>query len=300
MGGIGKTELALAIAGQLRNKWDIFWIDCRSEIQMITNFKSIGKDLGTPSGSISTAEVKVVLSHRNDWLLIFDNVDEESTLSIIKVDLLPPGELGQVLFTGRISSLRAMGYAVEVPLLDIKESKDLLQNCCPSFQLEEDDGGTLTSLLGRLPLAIEQAGMYMEVNSVSISEYLEEISGPLASKALLLGEGPASAYSRPLLRTWEMTVARISQDANVILNVLAFLRPDGVDESFFKVSTDYKAETPLSMTKYFQGFNRGVPLSDDYAHSLGSSAVFREAVNSLVKLSLVKRSGTKKLSMHPV
>jgi len=42
MGGIGKTELALAIARQQQERWHIFWIDYRNEIGMISNFKSIG------------------------------------------------------------------------------------------------------------------------------------------------------------------------------------------------------------------------------------------------------------------
>ena len=300
LGGIGKTEIALTIAGQQRDRWHIFWIDCRSEIEMINNYDSIWSHLSKPSPKPSTAEVKAMLSGRNDWLLIFDNVDEDSTLSIIRKQLLPPGELGQVLFTGRLSSLRAVGYAIEVPLLDVQESQSLLKKCCPSFRLLEDAGTTLTSLLGQLPLAIEQAGMYMEVNSVQISEYLEEISEPLTSKASLLGEGPASPYSQPLLRTWEMAFARISQDAKVVLNILGFLRPDGVDEHFFRSSTDHKAKAPWSMTNKIQDFDRGVRLPDDYAHSLASPAIFREAVNSLLRLSLIKRSVTKKLSMHPV
>ncbi len=133
MGGIGKSELALAVVGKQRELWHIFWIDCRSEAEMIKNYKSIWGILTRQSIDPSTAEVKAMSSRRNDWLLILDNVDEESTLSIIKADILPSGELGQVLFTGRLSSLRAVGYAIEVPLLDAQESRDLLQKCCPSF-----------------------------------------------------------------------------------------------------------------------------------------------------------------------
>ena len=300
MGGIGKTEIALAIAVQQRESCHVFWVDCRGEIEMINNYKSIQRLLAQPSSDPSTAEVKAILSGRNDWLLIFDNVDDDSTLSIIRDQLLPPGELGQVLFTGRLSSLRAVGHAIEVPLLDIQESQLLLKKCCPSFPILEDAGSTLISLLGHLPLAIEQAGMYMEVNCIQISEYLEEISEPLTSKASLLGEGPASPYSRPLSRTWEMAFARISEDAKIVLNILGFLRPDGVDEHFFKSSTDHKADAPWSSTNSLQDFDRGVRLPDDYAHSLASPAIFRAAVNSLLRLSLIKRSQTKKLSMHPV
>ena len=139
---------------------------------MISNFKSIGGQLTKGITDPSTAEIKGILSSRNDRLLIFDNVDEEPTLSKVKVDLLPLGELGQVLITGRLSSLRSVGYAVQVPLLDIQESRDLLRRHYPSFRLHEDDGGALTSLLGKLPLAIKQAGMCMEVNSIPVSEFL--------------------------------------------------------------------------------------------------------------------------------
>ena len=139
---------------------------------MISNFKSIGGQLTRGITDPSTAEIKGILSSRNDWLLIFDNMDEEPTLSNIKVDLLPPREFGQVLIAGRFSSLRSVGYAVEVPLLDSQESRDLLRRCCPWFRLHEDDGGALTSLLGQLPLAMKQAGLYMEVNSIPVSEFL--------------------------------------------------------------------------------------------------------------------------------
>jgi len=134
------------------------------------------------------------------------------------------------------------------------------------------------------------------VNSVPVSEYTEEISGRLTSKASLLVEGPASPYSRPLLRTWEMAVARISEDAGIVLDILVFLRPDGVEERFVKTSTDHKPDTPWSS---LPGFDREVHLPDKYAYTLASLTLFRAAVNSLVRLSLVKRSETKKLSMHP-
>jgi len=85
-------------------------------------------------------------------VLIFDNVDEESTLSNIKMDLLPPGGFDQVLITGRLTSLRSVGHAVEVPFLNAKESKDLLGKCYPSFRMHEDDRGALTLLLDSSPL----------------------------------------------------------------------------------------------------------------------------------------------------
>lgn len=179
-------------------------------------------------------------------------MEEESILSTIKVDLLPSGELGQVLITERISSLRGAGYAIEVPLLNAQETKDLLRKRCPYFQLHEVDEVTLASLLGHLPLAIEQAEMYTEVNSMQVPEYLQELSGPLTSKASLLGESLASPYSRPLLRTWEIIVARTSQDANMLLNIPVFLRPDGVGEDFFKISTDHKPNSLWSRTNSLQ------------------------------------------------
>jgi hypothetical protein len=201
MGGIGKTELALEIADRIRNEKHIFWIDCRTELEMENNFISISRYLKMASKSAPMKEVKEVLSERDDWMLIFDNVDDESTLMFIKRNLLPSGLLGQVLFTGRLSTLPTVGKAIEVPLLNMEESKNLLNSCCPSAECLNTDGEALVCKLGHLPLAIEQAGIYMEANSMHIREYLHEYQKEAENRALLFEEGPASIYSPPILLT---------------------------------------------------------------------------------------------------
>lgn len=121
VGGIGKTQLAIAYAKQKQDHYDTtFWLDATSEATLKDGFKSIieefldVRDLEDLDDRQVIAGVKQWLSHRNNtkWLLIFDNYDEPASYDLSKY--YPQAFQGTVIITTRLPNL------VEGPIFDVK------------------------------------------------------------------------------------------------------------------------------------------------------------------------------------
>lgn len=297
MGGIGKTEMALKICEYFKSRCHIFWIDCRSEEAMTKSYLSVGPLLDPTLTRPSTAEIRQQLGRQDNWMLIIDNVDDEAIFEYMKTTILPTSENGRILIAGRLTSLRTVKKPVDIPLLTVEEGKDLLKACCPTIVYAEEEADDFVRQLGQLPLAIEQAGNYMEIFSKPFEEYVSEYMAA-ATRTDLLNEPPASTYSRPLSLTWEITVDKIREEEKLVFNVLAFLRIDGVEESFLKQGA-VSNPTRSSSTARHPNFERGVRLPDRLAAVLSTPAQLRSALNRLLRLSLLRKSG-KKYTMHVV
>ena len=118
LGGVGKTQIALEIAYQIKDRkpeCSIFWIPSTS-IEMVEQaYMSIGKHLGLQA--VTPAEMKMrVKAHLSSekagpWLLIVDNVDDRSIWltsdgsSPAMDTYLPQSKYGFVLFTSRNQQL---------------------------------------------------------------------------------------------------------------------------------------------------------------------------------------------------
>jgi hypothetical protein len=142
--------------------------------------------------------------HR-DWVLVIDNADEtalfegsrtgkedDETQSILK--FLPVSQHGVTLITTRN---RAAGVKftkgladtlIEVKPMTREESKCLIKRTVTDHYLEESDMDELSDLLGHLPLAILQAAVFMQENSMSISEYIELYNDSDETRMDLLSE----------------------------------------------------------------------------------------------------------------
>lgn len=87
LGGVGKTQIALAYADRYRTDYDaVFWLDAASEEAVSTGFAAIAAELGLlgdePAKSVpdSAALLRLWLSKNPRWLLVLDNADEPCAL----------------------------------------------------------------------------------------------------------------------------------------------------------------------------------------------------------------------------
>ena len=98
------------------------------------------------------------LARRDDWLLVFDNAPEPESVA----GLVPPAGGGQVVITSQFGSWPGL-EVVEVPVLDRAVAAGfLLDRAGASGSAEEAAALELAGELGGLPLALEQAGVYMQ------------------------------------------------------------------------------------------------------------------------------------------
>lgn len=134
MGGIGKTQLAIAYAERHRKFYDsVFWFNAASEAVLKESFQSIAnlifdiQEPGVLEGKDTVIRIHQWLSDAKNtgWLLVFDNYDDPSEF---KIDLyFPPASHGAIITTTRRPDLVA-GSVVQIkPFENIEESLAVLQ-----------------------------------------------------------------------------------------------------------------------------------------------------------------------------
>ncbi len=124
------------------------------------------------------AAVRQWLSQNGKWLLIFDNAGEPQDLTAY----LPQGGGGQVLITSRNPVWLGVARPLDRAGLGPRPSPWPFSQAHGAGEGTEGAGekaaaGQLAEELGDLPLALEQAGAYIEACGCSIAHYLA-CSGP--------------------------------------------------------------------------------------------------------------------------
>jgi hypothetical protein len=162
LGGIGKTQLAADFARRHKDVFSsIFWIDGRSEDRLKQSFASCAARI--PEGQISERSRKAILQSKEDlktvvaevldwlarpdnsnWLLIFDNVDQdvnESSTGAYDIRQYLPGDHGSVLITTRLSRLAQLGESLRLRAVDDQLAQAIFQKWFGS------EGGKISSAL---------------------------------------------------------------------------------------------------------------------------------------------------------
>ena len=197
MPGVGKSQLALQFAQnafETKEYSYILWISASSEEKVTQGFVSLFDKLGIRDTAASDQSVRVAALRRwlecshegksDRWLLIFDNVDRKT--SQILRSMLPrthPG--GAILFTSRnedvalnlsthrnqelitlelqpFSEREATGFLSRVAGLSAERITDA----------NDADVKDLANIVGRLPLAIDQAAAFMRLG-YSVKDMLD-------------------------------------------------------------------------------------------------------------------------------
>ena len=141
----------------------------------------------------------------HDWLLVFDNVPDPATVA----GLVPPAGGGRVVITSQFGSWPGR-QVLEVPVLDRAWPRrgSLLDRAGAAGPAEEAAAVELAGELGGLPLALEQAGAYMQASGRSIAEYLGLFR---ARRAELLGRGDPAGYDKRVTTTWALAFAGLGE-----------------------------------------------------------------------------------------
>ncbi|KAL7913168.1 hypothetical protein GGI35DRAFT_442193 [Trichoderma velutinum] len=193
LGGIGKTQLAVDFARRHKNAFSaVFWLDGRSEDQIKQSLAKCAERIpelhitnGFTSGPIIREDLDAAVANvmkwlaqpdNTQWLLIFDNVDQEyeqggATGAYDIQQYLPTADHGSVLITTRLLRLTTLGESRLLKKVDSDLSKAILERWYgrelgPSYE------GLLTRLDG-LPLALAQAGSYLHETGMDVASYIQ-------------------------------------------------------------------------------------------------------------------------------
>jgi tetratricopeptide (TPR) repeat protein len=278
LGGVGKTQLALEYA--YRHTADyavVWWVRAEEPATLSADFAALAGPLDLPEKEATEQPVVVGaarrwLEHNAGWLLVFDNAPDPAALR----DFLPQGGAGHVLITSRYPAWRGVASPLSVRVLDRAESVAFLLR--RTGQTDQTAAGVLAGELGDLPLALEQAGAYIEATGRALADYLNlfrQRQGDLLSRGQ-----PSTDYPATVATTWEISFQQIQQTSPAaadLLNLCAFLAPDDIPRELLGEGAEYLPESLAAVVTD--------PLAGD------------EALAALRRYSLVDVSGDA-LSVH--
>lgn len=244
LGGIGKTQIAVEYAYRHREEYQtVFWVRAASQGALISDFVTLATLLGLPEQNeqdqnIVVAAVKRWLVHHTGWLLILDNADDLELVA----EFLPTGDNGHILLTTRAQATGSIAPSITVEKMEYDEGILLLLRraklLAPDALLEQvsdeeySQARVLVEIIDALPLALDQAGAYIEETGCGLPGYLElyrtHRKELLRRRSALRSDHPESVASTLALSF--LKVEQISPAAADLLRLCAFLDPDAIPE----------------------------------------------------------------------
>ncbi len=182
LGGLGKTQLAVEYAWKYRDQYPngVVWLNADQDIDaQLTRLAVDARWVASESEHRLKLDIALHrLRSYSDCLIIFDNLEN---VAAIQPYLPDPGANPHLLATSRIE--QPSFVAVELPLLDLQQSLELLNQEAartPAQPDEEAAAKAVASQLAGLPLALEMAGAYLlHRNSLSWNQYRQMLESNL-------------------------------------------------------------------------------------------------------------------------
>ncbi len=230
LGGVGKTQSAVEFAYRHAADYDlVWWIRTENDELFSADYATLISRLNLP---VKTAVDKNILINlvrgwlaatAQRWLLIFDNAETAEQLQ----DVLPAQGNGHVIITSRNPNWRHLGNVLQLNEFSLAEaSAFLIKRTGDTNQAAAEQ---VAELLGKLPLALEQAAAFMSERGMPLTTYATlyvERRQELWQRAT-----PPRNYPATVLTTWEIAFQQVQQAnpaAAHLLNLCAFLAPDNI------------------------------------------------------------------------
>ncbi|WKZ38802.1 MAG: tetratricopeptide repeat protein [Anaerolineales bacterium] len=190
MGGLGKTQLAVEFAYEYGHRFQgVHWLDLRETGTLESQIALCGSKMGLLNFPPTLPEQAEAA--RQEWmrngprLLILDNFEEIEATNEVLARLRHSGL--RLLITSRRADWSASLGLGRLPLdeFSLQESLDFLRNYIPAERESEEELGKLADHLGYLPLALELAGRYLELQPrLKIGAYLAQLEKALEHRSM--------------------------------------------------------------------------------------------------------------------
>jgi tetratricopeptide (TPR) repeat protein len=236
LGGIGKTYLANYIIHHPPQEYKFrVWFDATTTEQLTIEYVALGEALhlfpsdkgaSDPDNKLSLTEkinkVKQWLENNPNWLLVYDNAENMERLTPYL-----PNQGGHILVASRNHN---WDNPIEIDRMTEKDAIELIEKLSGR---KDPEIKVLVGKLGRLPLALAQAGAYIWQTKITVSKYIELYN---AEKAYLLKDQkmPPGDKHEPVYVTWNLNTeaaAKKSKYAKEILSFCAYLHSSNIPRS---------------------------------------------------------------------
>jgi serine/threonine protein kinase len=293
LGGIGKTQIAIEYVYRYHSEYQvILWVRGDTREKMLSDIADIAitLNLKEPHEQEQRRAIEAVrtwLRKNTRWLLIIDNIED---LRLIQT-LLPSAGRGHILLTTRTQTTGNIAQCIDLgkmtleegTLFLLKRTKKVPQDAAlqDASTVDLQKAQAIAEVFDGLPLALDQAGSYIEETGCSLSNYLCRYQ---TSRGKLLDMRGGFDFDHPASVTATFSssferVEKISPAAVELLRFCAFLHADAIPEELILTGV---AELGPALQ----------PLATD-------PTLLDEVLGILRKFSLVRRhSDTNTLSVH--
>jgi transcriptional regulator with XRE-family HTH domain len=293
LGGIGKTQIAIEYAYRYKAEYQaVFWANASTYDVLSADFVKLAALLSLPEQreedqDIVIRAVKRWLSNHSQWLFIIDNVDNLAMIA----DFLPYQNTGDVLLTTRLQALGTVAQSKEVEKMRLEEGTIFLlrriKAIPPDASLEQTPSENqklaleVAIALDGLPLALDQAGAYIEETRCGLAQYLHLYSTSRKELLLRRGRFPLN-HPDSVVTTWSLSFEQVQQEnpaAAELLYLLAFLSAEAIPEDIITL-----------------GAKELGPMLSVVAHD---PLLINTCIELLLRYSLIRRTpDTQSLSIH--
>ena len=279
LGGIGKTQIVLEYAYRSAQDYQaVFWVRADSRDTLVAGFLEVAHAVNLPERderdpTVMVVAVKAWLGQHSGWLLILDNADELTLLP----EFLPTPMRGHLLLTTRSQALGRLAHRIEVNALDQHAAALLLMrraglltldaSLAQAEPVDQQAAEELSRQLGGLPLALDQAGAYLEETRCSLQHYLDLYK---SHRAELLHHRGRLALDHPdsVATTWSLSFAAIEQRSTLaadVLRVCSLLHPDAIPEELFLEGAVHLGPTLTTLETDPLAFNGALAVIQSYS-----------------------------------
>ncbi|KAK3166744.1 hypothetical protein OEA41_009869 [Lepraria neglecta] len=262
MPGIGKTQLALQFATLAFQRGQypyVFWVSAVSVEKLTRDFSKLVDLVRLPGRHTLDQASKLTMARAwledstaaRSWLVVLDNVSEET--AVILRDILPRGDCGGRLLittrTARIADVFNASGALSQLALQPPGIGDAVAMLSAGVNLEREgkeevsytDAKRLVQLVGKLPLAIDQAASYMRETGSGLQEVLDIYKSDEAPEIFSWENDLSRHEEKSVVAIFTPALNKIQQtvpDAMTLLRILCFCDPEGIPISIFQQGCD--------------------------------------------------------------
>ncbi|HEU5376344.1 MAG TPA: FxSxx-COOH system tetratricopeptide repeat protein, partial [Ktedonobacteraceae bacterium] len=254
LGGVGKTQIALEYAYRHALEYSaVFWIGAETSEQIFASLLHIAEVLQLPEREDkdqqrAVAAVQRWLATHGQWLLIWDNVEDLNLLP----RFLSPTRQGTILITTRCQVLGTLARGLDLSpmeqeegllfllrrakVLDPETSIEQVQQFAGQMPEQYQTAAELVEELGGLPLALDQAGAYLEETHCGFPAYLERLRTRRVALLQQRGEGLRD-HPESVSATFTLAMTAIAQRHPAVADLLracALFQPDAIPEELFR------------------------------------------------------------------
>jgi tetratricopeptide (TPR) repeat protein len=242
--GIGKTHIAIEYIYRYQQEYQTtLWLNAAPPELLSANILSLADQLGIPAQDSVDEQrridaIKHWLHYHDRWLLVIDNLEDFPLLD----QLLPLNSSGHVLLITQSQTTWQFSSRLSVDQMSIEDGALLLLRCANIIPEQssldtasEDDRLQAIKIAQEFrgyPLALDQAGAYIEETQRPLASYLALYQ---KRQALFLGKRGrvASDHPDPVTTALALTfqkIATLNPNALALLHFFAFLHPTALPD----------------------------------------------------------------------